>query len=195
LIRPIPDFPAPDNTPAPQPKAPTAPVSQNHQQRAPEESIAKNLSRPPKTTSLKTLIKEKEAEATIQPISHESLTQSTPFNEEDLIQCWDAYSEALEENAHLKNTMINCKPVLLEHFNFEVRVHNPVQQEALLSNSLDILKVLRTRLKNDRVQMHIRIVENMDKKTAYTAAEKFEFLHNINPLLSKLIDEFDLTSD
>ena len=91
--------------------------------------------------------------------------------------------------------MINCKPVLLDNFHFEVRVHNPAQKEGLISNSLNLLKSLRTGLKNDLIQMHIHIDENIEKKIAYTAAEKFEFLNNINPLLSKLIDEFDLTID
>jgi len=91
--------------------------------------------------------------------------------------------------------MINCKPVLLDNFQFEVRVHNPAQREELLSSSLDLLKLLRIRLKNDLIQMHIRIDEKKEKKTAYTSTEKFKFLNNINPLLSKLMDEFDLGID
>ena len=91
--------------------------------------------------------------------------------------------------------MINCKPVLLDNFHFEVRVHNPTQKEELLSNSLDLLKLLRVRLKNDLIQMHIRIDENIEKKTVYTSTEKFEFLNNMNPLLSKLVEEFDLETD
>jgi len=117
------------------------------------------------------------------------------FTEEELIQCWDDYSETLEAKAHLKNTMINCKPVLLDNFVFEVRVHNPAQEEELLHCCLDLLKIIRGRLKNDLIQITIRIDDKIEKKTAYTAAEKIEFLNNINPLLTKLIDEFDLVID
>jgi len=91
--------------------------------------------------------------------------------------------------------MINCKPVLLDDFNFEVVVHNPAQQEELIGNSIKILQALRLKLKNDRVQMRTRIDETLEKKRAYTSAEKFEFLNEINPLLSRLREEFDLEID
>ena len=156
-------------------------------------SIPNNLIRAPKSTSLQSLIKEKEP--AFQPFKNESTKRSTPFKTENLIQYWDKYAEAIEEKVHLKNTMINCKPVLSDKFNFEVKVYNPVQKEELISNSLDLLKFLRTQLKNDMVQMTVRIDENIEKKKVYTSTEKFKFLNHINPLLSKLIDEFDLTID
>ena len=193
MIRPIPDFSSPEKISELQPKAPTTSIPKKSQEKEPQTVIPKNLQRIPKTTSLKSLANKQEDDS--QPISSETPTHSTPFNGEDLIRCWDICSETIEETAHLKNTMINCKPVLLDKFHFEVRVHNPAQKEELLSNSLDILKLLRTRLKNDLIQMHIHIDENIEKKTAYTAAEKFELLNNINPLLSKLVEEFDLAID
>ena len=193
MIRPIPDFSSPKKSSESQPKAAITSIPKRNTDKEPLSSIPKNLQRAPKTTSLKSLIKE--PESVLQPIEYETPKLSTPFNVQDLIGCWDNYAETIEEKAHLKNTMINCKPVLLDNFHFEVRVHNPAQKEELLSNSLDLLKLLRTGLKNDLIQMHILIDENLEKKTIYTAAEKFEFLNNINPLLSKLIDEFNLTID
>ena len=193
MINSIPDFQLLVKSTAPKPQAPTKSVPITSQSIETTASIPKNLSRPPKTTSLKSLIID--PETTSQQAIQETLIQSTPFNEKDLIQYWDVYAETIEEKVHLKNTMINCKPVLLDNFRFEVRVHNPAQREELIRNSLDLLKLLRARLKNDLIQMHIRIGEKMEKKTAYTPAEKFEFLSNINPLLSKLVDEFDLVID
>ena len=198
MILPIPDFASPEKTDKPaattilpntHPAVPTSSDLINTQAKALSASLPGNLSRAPKTTSLKSLIKEPEAAP--QPVN-EQTKQSSPFSEEDLIRCWDAYAETLEAKAHLKNTMINCKPVLLDNFKFEVRVHNPAQKEELLSNCLDLLKLLRVQLKNDLIQISIRIDETIEKKTAYTSAEKFEFLNNINPLLSKMIEDFDL---
>ena len=199
MILPIPDFVLPEKTVVQQQKAisqnthpisPTSSAPDNKQSQAPAASMPGILSRTPKTTSIKSLIKE--PETTPQPVVNEQTKQSSPFNEEDLIRCWDAFSETLIAKDHLKNTMINCKPVLLDNFKFEVRVHNPAQKEELLSNCLDLLKLLRTQLQNDLIQISIRIDETIEKKTAYTTAEKFEFLNNINPLLSKLIEDFDL---
>ena len=125
----------------------------------------------------------------------ESAKLATPFLAEDLIRYWDAYAETLKDKAHLKNTMIHCKPVLLENFTFEVMVSNPAQQEELISSSIELLKILRTQLKNEHIQMHIRIEETNEKKRVYTSEEKYAFLNALNPLLSKLKDEFDLTLD
>jgi len=187
LIRPIFETPLPSETTK---KADIQPINPD---KGKEISIPNKLTRAPKSTSLKNLIKEPDvvSQANLSPKSK----LATPFNEEDLVQYWDEFAESLAEKAHLKNTMINCKPVLGENFKFEVKVHNPAQQEALISNSLDLLKLLRTRLINDQVQMVVRIDENTEQKPVYTSTEKFEFLNNINPLLSKLIDEFNLSID
>lgn len=91
--------------------------------------------------------------------------------------------------------MINCQPVLREEFLFEVVVHNPGQQEELLNHNASILQALRTQLKNGKIQLKIRIDEANEKRLAYTSAEKFELLNEINPLLSKLKDEFNLMFD
>jgi DNA polymerase-3 subunit gamma/tau len=119
----------------------------------------------------------------------------TPFENAALIKYWDKYAEAMVGNAYLKSTMTNCKPVLLENFYFEVSVHNPGQQDELLSDSVKLLPYLRKQLKNTRIQMRIRISETNEKKLAYTASEKYEHLFNINPLLGRLKDEFGLMPD
>ncbi len=121
--------------------------------------------------------------------------QLTSFNNEDLIKQWDAYTEGIETNAYLKGLMVNCKPVLLEDFHFEVAVHNPGQRDELLNESMKLLPFLRSQLKNSRIQMRIRISETNEKKLAYTSGEKYEHLLEINPVLGKLRDEFNLTPD
>ena len=185
MIRPIFETPLPSVT------TKTADFQPVNPDKEKEISILPKLTRAPKSTSLKNLIKE--PDVTSQPNLPQTSKLATPFNEGDLIQYWDEFAETLAEKAHLKNTMINCKPVPVDNFKFEVKVYNPAQQEALISYSLDLLKLLRTRLKNDLVQMVVRIDENTEQKPVYTATEKFEFLNNINPLLYELIDEFDLT--
>lgn len=91
--------------------------------------------------------------------------------------------------------MLNCLPTLLDNYQFEVVVHNPVQKDELTNCCIDLLNFLRTQLNNSSIQMLTRIDETNEKKLAYTSTEKYEHLNNINPLLSKLKDEFDLTID
>ena len=119
----------------------------------------------------------------------------TPFSQDELVRVWDAFAESIDKKVYLKNTMINCKPVLQEDFFIEVGVHNPGQQEELNNGSIDLLNFMRAQLKNTRIQMRIRIIEANEKHLAYTSSEKFEHLLSVNPALGKLKDEFNLTLD
>lgn len=157
----------------------------------------KKMSRPPQFgTSLK------EMGATDQPKVQTSAQSGTAaqevinvFTEQDMLACWDAFALTIDKKVYLKNTMINCKPVLQENFFFEVAVHNPGQQDELSNGSADLLNYLRTHLRNTRIQMRTRIIETNEKHLAYTASEKLEHLLGVNPVLGKLRDEFNLTLD
>ena len=164
---------------------------------APPASVPKRVARPPQFgTSIKEIGVEhpKAQQATTQAATVVQEMQS-PFSQEALVHYWDAYASTIDKKVYLKNTMINCKPTLQDHYYFEVCVHNPGQQDELTNNCIDILSYLRMQLKNTRIQMRVRIDETNQKHLAYTSAEKYEHLLNINPVLAKLKDEFNLTLD
>ena len=146
--------------------------------------------------SIKEIGKEKPQE---QPQAAQGTTvasdMATPFDEAALIREWDNYAASLDKQVYLKNTMINCKPVLQENAYFEVAVYNPGQQEELANQAIHILPFLRQRLKNSHIQMRVRIVETNEKHLAYTSTEKLDLLMRINPTLGRLRDEFNLTLD
>ncbi|MDR1403817.1 MAG: DNA polymerase III subunit gamma/tau [Tannerellaceae bacterium] len=153
----------------------------------------KKASQAPVSTSIKKAI-EKDPEKQIRHTSTAN-EESADFEQSELTGCWDEYAQKIEKNAYLKGAMVNCKPVLQENYNFEVAVHNPGQQEELLNDSINLLPFLRTNLKNSHIQMRIRISETNEKKLAYTSTEKYEHLMDMNPVLDKLRDEFNLTLD
>ena len=164
---------------------------------APPASVPKRVARPPQFgTSIKEIGVEhpKAQQATTQAATVVQEMQN-PFSQEALVYYWDAYASTIDKKVYLKNTMINCKPTLQDHYYFEVCVHNPGQQDELTNNCIDILSYLRMQLKNTRIQMRVRIDETNQKHLAYTSAEKYEHLLSINPVLAKLKDEFNLTLD
>ena len=114
------------------------------------------------------------------------------FTPLQLINEWKAYAESLIEEHHLKNTMLNCLPNLLENTVFEVIVNNPVQEQRLQDSAMDILSKLRVQLRNTHLRMEIRISENNEKKLAFTPAEKFNLMMEENESLQRLKDEFGL---
>lgn len=150
--------------------------------------------RPP-VTSLKEIGIEKPQVETARQAAVPVRDSENPFTQEELVAAWDAFAGGIGQKVYLKNTMINCKPVLQENFFFEVAVHNPGQQEELFNGAIDILSRLRVQLKNNRIQMRVRIIESNEKHLAYTTSEKFELLMGINPALGRLKDEFNLTPD
>lgn len=114
------------------------------------------------------------------------------FTPLQLINEWKTYAEALTEEHHLKNTMLNCLPNLLDNRTFEIVVNNPVQEQRLLECKMDILYKLRAQLRNTQLQMEIRISEDNEKKLAFTPAEKFNLMMEENESLRRLKDEFGL---
>lgn len=162
----------------------------------PSAAPPKKINRPPHLgTSLKEIGVEKPKNQTVQQTAHTVQEMVTPFEQDDLVRCWDAFAESIDKKVYLKNTMINCKPVMQENFFFEVGVHNPGQQDELSNGCIDILNYLRVQLKNTRIQMRVRIIETNEKHLAYTATEKYEHLLHVNPVLGRLKDEFNLTLD
>lgn len=163
----------------------------------PSEAPSRKISRPPQhNTSLKDIgVGNHQAQTTVQRTTTVAQETVTSFTQDDLLRAWDKFAGSIEKKVYLKNTMINCKPTLQENFFFEVGVHNPGQQDELSNNCIDILSSLRTQLKNTHVQMRVRIIESNEKHLAYTSVEKYEHLLSVNPVLSKLREEFNLSLD
>jgi DNA polymerase-3 subunit gamma/tau len=156
----------------------------------------KRVVRPPQFgTSLRDMGVEHSNAQTTKQVATAQQELQTPFTQEALSHYWDTFVATIDKKVYLKNTMVNCKPILQDNYYFEVCVHNPGQQDELTNNCIDILSYLRTQLKNTRIQMRVRIDEANQKHLAYTSAEKYEHLLKINPLLNDLKQEFGLVLD
>lgn len=140
--------------------------------------------------SISALSQKPEASETVEVKVQETLTEA--FTPIQLLNAWKAYAETLTEEHHLKNTMINCLPSLLNRDTFEVVVNNPVQEQRLTDNAVSILSILRKELRNANIQMKIRITVDNEKKLGYTSLEKFNLMLEENENLKKLKDEFGL---
>ena len=160
---------------------------------APAANAGKKPMGMPRAISIKNIGEEKPVEEVKREVvQHEIVTS---FREEELIRFWDSFADEAGEKVYLKNTMINCKPVLKDNYVFEVAVHNPGQQQELENSAVDLLPYLRSNLRNTRIQMSIRIIESNEKHLAYTSTEKYDLLLRTNPVLTKLKEEFNLILD
>lgn len=166
----------------------------------PETNVStsgKRPGRPPMGTSLKEIAhpKVQQQNPQGQTVQTSATDLQTNFSQEQLQKAWDEYADTIEKKVYLKNIMSNSKPQLLNNFYFEVGVHNPGMQEELINNAIDILAVLRQKLQNTHIQMRVRIMESNEKHLAYTSAEKYQHMLEINPLIDKLRKDFDLRTE
>lgn len=166
----------------------------------PETNVStsgKRPGRPPMGTSLKEIAhpKVQQQNPQGQTVQTSATDLRTNFSQEQLQKAWDEYANTIEKKVYLKNIMSNSKPQLLNNFYFEVGVHNPGMQEELINNTIDILAVLRQKLQNTHIQMRVRIMESNEKHLAYTSAEKYQHMLEINPLIDKLRKDFDLRTE
>ena len=115
------------------------------------------------------------------------------FTKDDLIKYWIEFAESLTiEKIHLKNTLLSCKPALMDNFTIEVSVYNPSQRDEIFGSSTDILGYLCSKLNNTRIKMDIHIVEKDEKDMIYTTSEKYAYLIKKNPNIEKLKEHFNL---
>lgn len=140
--------------------------------------------------SLSALSQKKEEEEVVEAQQTEILTET--FTPLQLLSEWKAYAESIPEEHHLKNTMLNCLPDLLNRDTFEVVVNNPVQEQRLLDNAVNIMPILRKNLRNTQVQMKVRVTVENEKKLGFTSLEKFNLMIEQNESVKRLKDEFGL---
>ena len=114
------------------------------------------------------------------------------FTEEQLVSAWKAYTEQLEEEKLLKNTMTLYLPKMKGETLFEVVVNTELNKQYITDNSVPILSFLREKLKNDDVSMTITIAEGEAIKRPATPRDIFNNMAEQNPSLQKLSDEFGL---
>ena len=117
---------------------------------------------------------------------------SEKFTAQQLIVAWNEYAEQIQEERHLKNSMLNCQPDLLNESVFEVVVNNPMQEQKLLEEKINILNAIKRKLRNTSIDMQVRISVDNEKKLAFTPAERFSLMVEENEVLQKLKDEFGL---
>lgn len=140
--------------------------------------------------SLSALNQKQEEKVTVVDNIKEVLSER--FSPDQLIKAWNEYAEQIQEEHHLKNSMLNCQPELLSSTVFEVVVNNPMQEQKILEEKINILNAMKRRLQNTSIDMQVRITVENEKKLAFTPSERFNLMAQENEALQRLKDEFGL---
>ena len=115
------------------------------------------------------------------------------FNERDVNYYWQEYAGQLpNEQVAIAKRMRHMRPTLLNDTTFEVTVDNDLIAKDFNALVPSIQNYLRTRLKNKKVTMTVRISAPDEKPHAYGRVEKFQMMAQKNEALLKLKDVLGL---
>ena len=128
-----------------------------------------------------------------------SQVQSQPeedyiFNEKDLNYYWQEYAGQLPiEHKALAMRMQNIRLTLLnDDITFEVVVDNEIVAKDFTSMIPNVQNYLRSRLKNRKVKMTVRVSAPAENVRAFSRVEKFQMMAKKNEALLHLKEEFGL---
>ncbi len=116
------------------------------------------------------------------------------FNEKDLNYYWQEYAGQLPiEHKALAMRMQNIRLTLLnDDITFEVVVDNEIVAKDFTSMIPNVQNYLRSRLKNRKVKMTVRVSAPAENVRAFSRVEKFQMMAKKNEALLQLKDEFGL---
>ena len=83
-------------------------------------------------------------------------------------------------------------PVLADSFKIQFTLPNKLMQDQFKKGRPKLLKFLREKLNNYGISIESKVNETIEKKFAYTPQEKYNKLKEMNPLLEKLRQTFEL---
>ena len=115
------------------------------------------------------------------------------FNERDLNYYWQEYAGRMpKEQVAIAKRMQNMRITLINDTTFEAVVDNEIVAKEFTGMIPTLQNYLRTRLKNRKVTMTVRISAPTEKVRAYGRVEKFQMMAQKNSTLLQLKEEFGL---
>ena len=115
------------------------------------------------------------------------------FNERDLNYYWQEYAGRMpKEQVAIAKRMQNMRITLINDTTFEAVVDNEIVAKEFTGMIPTLQNYLRTRLKNRKVTMTVRISAPTEKVRAYGRVEKFQMMAQKNTALLQLKEEFGL---
>jgi DNA polymerase-3 subunit gamma/tau len=179
----------------------TAPVEQKPTSQAPAKTVPeKPVAAKPVTSG--PLAANSPLRRSIKPVSNqaeekapETETQNQVLNESftqgDLEKAWKNYA-GKEEDAHLKNTILNISPQLQAGNRIRIAVFNPDQEDKLKSKAEEIKRNLSGQLRNNQIELEILVTEDEKDYVPYGGRDIFKFMAEKNPAIISLAKEFKL---
>lgn len=158
-----------------------------------EKAIYKSLERPTSSLSLKSIHQKKEEKKITIKVHDDNLPKEA-FTEKTLQKHWREYTDLLDKKGERSMSSIlgTELPKLEDNFKISFTVPNKLMEDQFKKGKNKLLKFLREQLKNYEIEIVLDLNESIEKKIPYTPREKYHKMKDMNPLLEKLRQTFEL---
>jgi DNA polymerase-3 subunit gamma/tau len=115
--------------------------------------------------------------------------QQEPFTFEELNFVWTQIAQGFKTGNFINKFVMMNREISLIDSVIHLRVESEVQMQQFNDSlKLELLTQLRTKLKNDSIDLVLDLIEGeiSDKKLIYTQSDKYEFLSQKHPILVEM---------
>ena len=176
---------------SPSPQSPSRPVASSPQSPKPAPPMAM-----PSLGNLGTLGVKKENTAAAPTATAEAApaapTRNNPFTADQLFDAWAGlvlHFPGEERLIAMLNTLV---PELVTPELCRITVANPWQKQEFAKFGKQVMDLVRDTLKNDKLKLVVEVGEYKKTTRAYTAAEKYKVLVDMNPHVAELRTRMNL---
>jgi DNA polymerase-3 subunit gamma/tau len=158
-----------------------------------EKATRTSTERRTSSLSLKSIHLKKEDHKTAVEVNYDNHPKEE-FTEKSLQQHWKDYTDLLNKKGERSMASIIAAgtPQLKDRFKISYTVPNKLMADQFRKGKPKLLKFLREQLNNYGIEILLTLNEAVEKKFAYTPQEKYHKLKEMNPLLEKLRQTFEL---
>ena len=158
-----------------------------------EKATRTSTERRTSSLSLKSIHLKKEDQKTAVEVNYDNHPREE-FTEKSLQQHWKDYTDLLNKKGERSMASIIGAgvPQLKDQFKISYTVPNKLMADQFRKGKPKLLKFLREKLNNYGIEIQLTLNEAVEKKFAYTPQEKYHKLKEMNPLLEKLRQTFEL---
>jgi DNA polymerase-3 subunit gamma/tau len=158
-----------------------------------EKATRTSTERRTSSLSLKSIHLKKEDQKTAVEVNYDNHPKEE-FTEKSLQQHWKNYTDLLNKKGERSMASIIGAgiPQLKDQFKISYTVPNKLMADQFRKGKPKLLKFLREKLNNYGIEIQLTLNEAVEKKFAYTPQEKYHKLKEMNPLLEKLRQTFEL---
>ena len=124
--------------------------------------------------------------------SPQQKNRNNPFTHDQLKSAWVGQIKNFQGEERFQAMLTTYEPEMDSEHVFHITVTNALQKKEFAKFGKQLMDAIRDTLQNDRIELHVKVAEFTPTQIAYTAAEKYKLLNELNPHLDNLRTRMNL---